>query len=253
MMETRKQIIGIIPARFGSRRFPGKPLANILGKTLIQRTYENARTCSLLQDLLVATDDQRIFDHVVGFGGKAVMTSATCHSGTERLADVVKRSGAYDEDDLIVGIQGDEPILNATVIEHVITLLLDDPAAVMATAAVPIASKEEASDPSIVKCVIDLKGNALYFSRTLIPCGHQGKWQPKNISYFKHLGIYAYRCHFLKLYSELPLTPLQMAEDLEQLKALEHGHTIKVAVTSHDSIGVDTFQDIDKLEHMLSL
>jgi len=245
-----QRIIGIIPARYGSSRFPGKPLANISGKSLIQRTYENAQRCRSLQDLIVATDDERIFKKVLEFGGKVVMTSPTCPTGTERLAEAVKQNSDYDDVELIINIQGDEPLIDPTTLEQVIHALQESPEADMSTAVVKITSKEEAEDHSTVKCIINLKGEALYFSRTLIPNGHQGQWQP-NVTYYKHLGSYAYRRHFLIHYAELAPTPLQIAENLEQLKVLEHGSIIKVAIVEDASIGVDTLADIQKVEGLL--
>ncbi len=242
------KIIGMIPARFGSSRFPGKPLAKISGKSLIQRTYENAKRCPLLQEIYVATDDERIFSHVEDFGGKAVMTSPDCPTGTERLAEAIHLN--FSEVDIVINIQGDEPLLEPEVIQDVGEILLNDPVAVMSTAAVPIRSQEEADSRSVNKCVIDTSGNALYFSRSLIPGGHSEKWDP-NITYYKHLGIYGYRRDFLIHYAELDPTPLQMAEDLEQLKVLEHGFRIKVAVVDSQSIGVDTPDDVRRVEQKL--
>ncbi len=241
-------IIGMIPARFGSSRFPGKPLSLISGKSLIQRTYENSLKCRLLDQVIVATDDARIFNHVKEFGGRAVMTSACCKTGTERIAEAIHKN--FSKVEIVVNIQGDEPIIETQVIESVIKTLEDDPVAVMSTAVVPIRSKDEALDRSVNKCVMDVDGNALYFSRSLIPSGHAGSWDP-NINYYKHLGIYGYRRDFLFHYSELSPTPLQLAEDLEQLKVLEHGFRIKVSVVESRSIGVDTPDDIKKIERMI--
>ncbi|NGX42451.1 MAG: 3-deoxy-manno-octulosonate cytidylyltransferase [Chlamydiae bacterium] len=245
--DPKTRILGMIPARFGSRRFPGKPLAMIAGKSLIQRTYENAKKCNLLSDLIVATDDKRIYDHVLGFDGQAVMTSQDCPTGTERLAEAVKNNNELSDTDIVVNIQGDEPFLGLDVIESVVNILQN---AEMSTAVVPIHDEKEAYDPSVNKCVLDKQGYALYFSRTLIPNGHTGKWDPK-ITYYKHLGIYGYRKGFLLRYAELAPTPLQMSEDLEQLKVLEHGFRIKVAVVENDSVGIDTPEDIKKVEQTL--
>ncbi len=244
----KKHTLGMIPARFGSTRFPGKPLAKISGKSLIQRTYENAKKCNALDELVVATDDRKIFNHVTSFGGKSVMTSSDCPTGTERLAEAVKEN--YPDTDLIVNIQGDEPFLEPDVIVKVIQALDDDLVAVMSTAVVKIDSEEDALNYSVNKCVMDENGNALYFSRTLIPSGHGGSWRP-DITYYKHLGIYGYRRDFLLHYADLQPTPLQLAEDLEQLKVLEHGFRIKVAVVESNSIGVDHPEDIKKVEQLL--
>lgn len=244
------KVIGMIPARFGSTRFPGKPLAMIGDKTLIRRTYENAMKCRMLDAVFVATDDQRIYDHVVAFGGKVVMTSSDCPTGTERLADALKKHKEFSSVDIVINIQGDEPLLEPEVIEAVIKKLESDEEAAMSTAVVKIRSQEEATNYSTPKCIMDLHGNALYFSRTLIPNGHQGKWQP-DITYYKHIGIYGYRRDFLLHYAELEATPLQKVEDLEQLKVLEHGFRIGVAIVESASIGVDRPEDIKKIEQRL--
>ena len=244
----RYKIIGMIPARYESSRFPGKPLSLISGKSLIQRTYENSIRCKLLDDVVVATDDDRILKHVESFGGKAVMTSPNCPTGTERLSEAIHAN--FKDADIIINIQGDEPLLEPEVIQKVGEELTKDPVAVMSTAVVKIISEEEAYSRSVNKCVMDSDGNALYFSRSLIPGGHSGKWN-SNLTYYKHLGIYGYRRDFLFHYAELSPTPLQIAEDLEQLKVLEHGFRIKVAVVESQSIGVDTPEDINKVERML--
>lgn len=244
----KKKVLGVIPARFESTRFPGKPLAKILGKTLIQRTYENAKQCEDLNDLVVATDDQRIFDHVVAFGGNVVMTSVYCQTGTDRIAEVVFSNKKYDEYDTIINIQGDEPCIETEVISKVI-YALDDQAS-MSTAVMKLESEVEALDPSIVKCVFDKNGNALYFSRALIPGNKTLHYKP-NVDYYRHLGIYCFKRDFLLKFATLNETPLQLAEDLEQLKVLEHGYKIKVAIVHSTSIGVDTPEDIKKIETIL--
>lgn len=250
VMNKSRKIIAIVPARYASTRFPGKPLVPILGKTLIQRTYENAQRCPLLDDLVVATDDQRIFDHVLDFGGKVVMTSSECATGTDRLAEVIRHNPQFDQADIIVNIQGDEPCLDPVITTKMIEALLGDAAAVMSTAVVPLRSEEEAIQSSINKCVIDLNGYALYFSRALIPAGRTLCFIPSN-TYYRHVGIYAYRRSFLLKYAELPPTPLQLAEDLEQLKVLEHGYKIKTVIVDSISIGVDVPEDIKKVEQLL--
>jgi len=244
------KIIGIIPARYGSTRFPGKPLAKIQGKTLIQRTYENARKCQSLDELAVATDDQSIYDHVTSFGGKAIMTSPECPTGSDRLVAAIENTPGFQEAAIVVNIQGDEPCLEPQVIDQVINALQNDSEAVMSTAIVKLTSEEEVLNPSVIKCVIDLKGHALYFSRALIPAGKTLKFR-REANYYKHLGIYAYRREFLMHYAELSPTPLQLAEDLEQLKVLEHGYRIKTALVESSSIGVDHPEDIKKIEQLL--
>lgn len=241
--------IGIIPARYGSTRFPGKPLVQILGKTLLQRTYENALRCTCLNQVVVATDDERIYDHVKSFGGNVVMTSSDCETGTDRIAEVV-RNYPHLKSKIVINIQGDEPCVASETIEAVIAILQGDPEASMSTAAARLLTAEDASSTSIVKCTMDQRGNALYFSRTLIPANKNGTYCSKT-NYYRHLGIYGYRSEFLLKYAHLPKTPLQCFEDLEQLKALEHGYRIKVAIVESSAIGVDLPEDIQKIETLL--
>jgi 3-deoxy-manno-octulosonate cytidylyltransferase (CMP-KDO synthetase) len=244
------KVIGIIPSRYGSSRFPGKSLALIGGRSLIQRTFESASRCTALDRLVVATDDQRIFDHAKQFGAEVVMTSTDCPTGTDRLVEVIEKERCFDDTSLIVNIQGDEPLIEEGTIRAVIEALKKDPTAVMSTAVFKAESEEDLKSHS-VRCVMDCRGYALYFSRALIPSNKLGCYQ-KAISYYNHLGIYAYRRDFLLKYAKLPATPLQIAEDLEQLKVLEHGYPLKVAIVekSH-SIGVDTPEDIIKVENYL--
>lgn len=243
-------IAAIIPARFGSTRFPGKPLVEILGKTLIQRTYENTKQCSVLSEIIVATDDQRIFDHVKNFGGHVVMTPENCPTGTDRLAYVVQNTPELLNAEIIINVQGDEPCLDPKTIPLLVEALRSDPSAVMSTAVVKLENKEEALSTSEVKCVLSLDNSILYFSRALIPGGLKQGFQT-NTSYYKHLGIYAYRPDFLLKYQQLPATPLQLAEDLEQLKVLEYGYKIKAAIVDSASAGVNTPEDIKKVEQEL--
>ena len=241
------KVIGIIPARFASTRFPGKLLVEILGKTLIQRTYENALKCRELERLIIATDHPLIYEHVLNFGGEAVMTPENCATGSDRLAYAVAQESSFQKAEIIVNIQGDEPCLDSQAIQSIINVLKQDPQAVMSTAIMEM-TREEARNPHDVKCVIDLDGNALYFSRSMIP-GFT-KFQDNTV-YYKHIGIYAYRPHFLLQYSRLSPTPLQLAEDLEQLKVLEHGYKIKTALVNCVNVGVNTPEDIKKVEREL--
>jgi 3-deoxy-manno-octulosonate cytidylyltransferase (CMP-KDO synthetase) len=244
------EVIGIIPARYASTRFPGKLLAPILGKTLIQRTYENAKRCKVLDQVVIATDDQRIFDHVQQFQGQVVMTSDSCLTGTDRLAEAVQRYPLFSKAKIIINIQGDEPMLDPTVIQKVVEVLQQDPSADVSTAIIKITSEEEARNPSVTKCVINKRGYALYFSRGLIPSNKMLKYDPE-VTYYKHLGIYGYRLDFLLHYAELSPTPLQLAEDLEQLKVLEHGFRIKAAIVECECMDVNTPEDIKKVEQLL--
>lgn len=253
LMFLKPSIIGIIPARYASTRFPGKMLAPILGKSLIQRTYENAKRYKDFKELIVLTDDERIYSHVTSFGGKALMTSASCQTGTDRIVEALLKYPELQEHDYVVNIQGDEPLLDMRVIRETLELLMEDPEAAMATAVVRIKSQEEALSPSCVKCVMDLKGNALYFSRSLIPYNRETSFD--FTSYYRHLGLYCFRGDFLLQYKNLCPTPLQMIEDLEQLKVLEHGFRIKVATVSDTASTphVDLPSDIERVEKMLCL
>lgn len=246
-----QQVIGIIPARFGSSRFPGKMLASIAGKTLIQHTWENAARFTCLDELVVATDDTRIFDHVHAFGGQAVMTCTSCLTGTDRLAEVVQHNPRYAEAALIVNVQGDDPFLSEETVRLAVEHMLVDDHAAMGTAVCLLTCSQEAADPSVVKCVLDRHGNALYFSRSLIPGGHTLTMQ-KGHSYYRHIGLYIYRPAFLLEYGKLAPTPLQKAEDLEQLKVLEHGYRIRAAVVpSLTGIHINTPEDLNRAKLLL--
>lgn len=245
-----KKVIGVIPARYASTRFPGKPLILIQGKSLLQRTYENAKRASL-DELVVATDDQRIFDHVKGFGGHVMMTSPEHLTGTDRAAEVLLANPGWMEAGVIINIQGDEPCIESSSLDAIAQALLSDPSSIMATAVTPLRTEEEAKSSSVVKCILDRKNHAIYFSRTLIPSNKKHAYNPST-TYYRHIGVYAFRPSFLLEYGKLAPTPLQLEEDLEQLKVLEHGYRIKVAILDHLSIGVDTPEDIKQVEQWLS-
>lgn len=249
MKSQKPHIIGIIPARYASGRFPAKMLAPIAGKSLIQRTYENALNFKILDQLAIATDHQEIYDHVKSFGAPVVMTSVECLTGSDRIAEALREYRQFDEAEIILGIQGDEPCVDPHVIESIAGLLVNDPEAAMATAITRL-SEEDAYSASVVKCVVDQHQNALYFSRALIPAGHTQKFN-SSVTYYRHIGIYGYRRNFLLRYGELPPTPLQLAENLEQLKVLEHGFRIKAAIVDDFSIGVDRPEDVQKVEQWL--
>ena len=239
------KIIAIIPARLQSSRFPEKSLSLIAGKSLIQRTYDSALKCTLLEDIYIATDSEKIFSHVHGFGGKALMTSPTCKNGTERIIEAIDKYNL--QGDIIVNIQGDNPCISKETIDKTIQSLQVDPKAQTSTACALIKNSEELFSPHIVKCIFDQDFRALYFSRSPLPFS-------KNLDktfFYHHIGIYAYRAGFLKLLSQLEETPLQKAEDLEQLKILEHGYRIKVAVVKEVPLGVDVPDDILKVEKFL--
>ncbi len=235
--------IGVIPARYKSTRFEGKVLADLMGKPVIQHVYEAAKESTLLGDLIVATDDERIFKAVTEFGGKAVMTSAGHQTGTDRLTEVVNPIDVK----IIVNIQGDEPLIHHTMINELIRTMLDDKSIPVATVIRKIDNREEIMDPNVVKTVIDKDNFALYFSRSPIP--FERDEQAKN--YYKHLGLYAYTKDFLFTYTNLPKSELERVESLEQLRILEHGYKIKTIETQFDTVGIDTPEDLEKATQAL--
>ena len=237
------RVICVIPARYSSSRFEGKPLADICGKPMIQRVYERALRSGTVSDVVVATDDERIFAAVGRFGGQAVMTSADHRSGTDRIAEAVSRLSAADRD-IIVNIQGDQPLFEPSQIDEVVKPLLDDPSVDFSTLIYRILRKEEINDPNAVKVVFDRDHFALYFSRSPIPYCRDAGGSPV---YYKHHGIYAYRKSFLVTFTKLEEGYLERLEALEQLRAMEHGHRIKVVETLQDSIEVDTPQDLERV------
>ncbi len=234
------KIVCIIPSRYASTRLPGKPLRLIHGKTLIRRVYERASLAKVPEIVLVATDHEDIAAEVSSFGGTAVMTSVDCPTGTDRLAEVVSQ---YPDYDIIVNVQGDEPLIDPDVIDRLAQLLVEKEDLVMATVATPLA-EEEYDDPSAVKVAVNQKGEALYFSRSLIPYPRHDFVTPP----LKHVGIYAYRRTFLSVYAKMAQTPLEVAESLEQLRALENGYKIGVIVEKTADIGIDTPEDLAKAE-----
>ncbi|GAB4109953.1 MAG: 3-deoxy-manno-octulosonate cytidylyltransferase [Phycisphaeraceae bacterium] len=227
----------IIPARFGSTRFPGKPLADQTGKPLIQHVVEQVRQAQSVHRIVVATDDTRIADAVHAFQGEAVLTRPDHPNGTCRIAEAVEIL-ALPESDLVLNVQGDEPEIEPHVIDQLVHGLAEDPDAPMATLASPFADDEDPGNPNIVKLITDQHGYALYFSRSLIPY-HRDAEDP-HPAYLKHPGLYAYRKDFLMKYVTLPPTPLEQAEKLEQLRALEHGYRIRIVHTQTRHHGIDT-------------
>jgi 3-deoxy-manno-octulosonate cytidylyltransferase (CMP-KDO synthetase) len=240
------RVICIIPARYSSSRFEGKPLADICGKSMIQRVYERVLRSGTVSDVVVATDDERIFEAVRRFGGKAVMTSTAHKSGTDRIAEAVSSLSAADRD-IIVNIQGDQPLFEPSQVDEVVKPLLDDPSIDFSTLIYRIRREEEISDPNAVKVVFDRDHFALYFSRTPIPYCRDAGGPPV---YYKHHGIYAYRKSFLMTFTKLEEGYLERLEALEQLRAMEHGHRIKVVETLQDSIEVDTPQDLERVRRV---
>lgn len=243
------QVVAVIPARYQSNRFTGKPLALINGKPMIQRVYERARAVPMLARVAVATDDQRIADCVRAFGGEAVMTRGDHVSGTDRLAEAATIM-AIDEHDVVVNIQGDQPLFDPAVVAQVAGPLLEDPALPMATLIYRIVRPEEINDPNHVKTVFDRNGRALYFSRSPIP--HQRDPDGGAPTYYKHLGFYAYRKGFLLTFVGLPEGEWEYFEKLEQLRALEYGYTIRVVLTEHDSVEVDTPNDLQRVAELIN-
>ena len=238
------RIVCVIPARYSSTRLPGKPLALIAGKPMIQHVWERARKAGRPDEVLVATDHEQVYNTVKAFGGQVVMTSPRHPTGTDRLAEVAAR---LDDVDVIINVQGDEPLIAPEIIDQLAGVFYDAPDLMMATLATPLA-EEEYNVPSAVKVVTDLAGNALYFSRSLIPFPRAAS---PGLTFYKHIGIYAYRREFLLRFAVLPPTPLEKAESLEQLRALEHGYRIKVLKTDFQSIGVDTPEDLERVNAII--
>lgn len=243
------QVVAIIPARYHSNRFEGKPLAKIAGKPMIQHVVERAGRVALLSRVVVATDDERIAEAVESFGGQWVMTRREHATGTDRLAEAAQLIGIADQD-VVVNIQGDQPLFPPDIVEQVARPLLDDPSLPMSTLIYKIIRAEEISDPNHVKTVFDCHGNALYFSRSPIPF-QRDPGQGEAPTYYKHLGFYAYRKGFLVTFVGLPEGQWERFEKLEQLRALEFGYAIRVVLTAHDSVEVDTPRDLLRVEELL--
>ena len=239
----KKKILGIIPARYSSTRFPGKPLADINGKPMIQHVYERAIKAKSLSSLLIATDDERIFNAAKNFDANAVMTDSDLPNGTARCEQAVKNFN--QKFDAVINIQGDEPLLDPLMIDEVAELLNDCEAATLCSEL-----KEDFENPNIVKVVMSQDKYALYFSRSLIPYQRN---KNLNIKIYQHIGIYGYDLEFLKKYVTLEPTPLSETESLEQLKILEHGYKIKIKVTDSKikSLGVDTPEDLEKVREII--
>ncbi len=246
------KFIGIIPARYASTRFPGKPLADMLGKPMIQRVYEQVK--DFMDETVVATDDQRIFDTVQAFGGKVVMTSEDHKSGTDRCYEAFLKTG--QKSDVIINIQGDEPFIQPSQIKTIKTCF-DDPATQIATLIKPFRpedSMEALFNPNSPKVVINKQMQALYFSRSVIPYRRgmeTSEWLSNHV-YYKHIGLYAYKADVLKAITSIPQSSLEIAESLEQLRWLENGYIIKTGITHEETIGIDTPEDMEKaLKYLL--
>lgn len=232
------KIIAVIPARYGSSRLAGKVLAKETGKYLVQHTYERACCASRVSDVLIATDDERVMEACRQFGGACVMTAAEHQSGTDRIAEAVAGLTC----DIVVNVQADEPEIAPAYIDRVAGLLAENPDAQMATLLAPFQADEDVANPNIVKCATDIHGRALYFSRSVIPYDRQAAGVGRTDAYRRHLGIYAYRKDFLKVFTALPPSPLEQCEKLEQLRVLENGFTIVTATVEKAWDGVDTPQ-----------
>lgn len=255
--------IVIIPCRYASTRFPGKPLQSLLGKPLIQHVYERAEKAKRIKRIFVATDNHAIFKTVKGFGGEAVMTSESHQSGTDRIGEALLKIEQMDEEihraDVIVNVQGDEPMIKPQMVDDVVELM-EDIRANIGTLARKIDKLDDITDPNVVKVVFDKEGFALYFSRSPIPYyrdffGLQGLTTDNlsMINIFKHIGIYAYRREYLFKFTNLPNSPLEEAEKLEQLRALENSFKIKLKITPYETIGVDTPEDLERVKKCLSI
>jgi 3-deoxy-manno-octulosonate cytidylyltransferase (CMP-KDO synthetase) len=234
------RILGVVPARFGSTRFPGKALARIAGKTMLQHVFERASQARTLDCVVIATDDERIASEARSFGAPVRMTRSDHPSGTDRVAEVVSSEPAA----LVVNIQGDEPLIDPAAIDAAVRVLVDEPGVPMSTLKKRIEDPAELSDPNVVKVVTAHSGDAIYFSRSLIPFPRDGG---EGIAHYKHIGLYVYRRDFLLSYSQLRVGPLERAEKLEQLRALENGYRIRVVETNYESLGVDTPDDLARV------
>ena len=238
------RVICVIPARYASTRLPGKPLKLIAGKPMIQRVYEQAKKAAMPAEVIVATDDKRVYDTVLAFGGNACMTRENHPNGTSRLAEVAEK---YPDADVIVNVQGDDPMISPEIIDRLAESFVEEPDLKMATMKTRM-EETEFGDPSAVKVVADKNGYALYFTRSLIP-------YPRNKSdlfrVYKHVGIYAYTRTFLMQYAAMDPTPLEQVESLEQLRVLENGYKIKVLESDFRGIGVDTQEDLDAVNKLL--
>lgn len=265
-------VLVVIPARYGSTRFPGKPLAVLHGKPMIQHVYEQAAKAARADAVVIATDDARIADAVERFEGVAVMTNPAARSGTERVAEAARGRDAQ----VIINVQGDEPLIHAEMVDQLAEYLERHRAIPMASLMTTLRRDQDADNPNVVKVVVDRDGFALYFSRSPIPfvrsqaTGYRLQATGQKLqapssrheqslaacslqpaAYFKHLGIYGYQRHFLLEFPHLEPTPLEQAEQLEQLRALEHGYRIKLLETAHDTVGVDTPEDLRRVETIL--
>jgi 3-deoxy-manno-octulosonate cytidylyltransferase (CMP-KDO synthetase) len=241
------RVVIVIPARYGSTRLPGKPLVSLAGKPMVQRVFERAKLAKTAGRVIVATDDERIVSKVQEFGGEARMTRVDHRTGTERIAEVA----AHVEGQVFVNVQGDEPLLDPAAVDVAVTRLLEDPAAAIATVAVPIRTPADIMDPNVVKTVLDFDDNALYFSRAPIPWVRDSAHKT-HARHLKHLGLYVFQRDALLEYPTLPQGELERLEQLEQLRWMENGWKIRVAEVEHDAVSVDVAEDVERVEKLLS-
>jgi len=248
---VHRKILGVIPARYASSRFPGKALVPIGSKSMLQHVYERVSLARYLTNVIIATDDQRIFDEARRFGALVRMTRSDHPSGTDRVAEVASAEAA----ELIVNVQGDEPLIDPAAIDAAVLPLVEEPSIPMGTLKKRIEVPGEIDDPNVVKVVTDRFENAIYFSRSTIPYQRDktNRKGDRDVVHYKHIGLYVYRRDFLLRYPELPVGPLEKAERLEQLRALENGHKIRVVETEYESIGVDTPEDLEKVTKLFEM
>lgn len=238
------KVLGIIPARYASSRFPGKPLIDLKGKTMIQRVYEGAKKSTRITEVIVATDDQRIYDEVVRFGGKAMMTNENHPSGTDRCAEVASN---FPEMDVVINIQGDEPLVDFRQLDQLIDAF-ENPKTDIATLGNLTLTHEDVENPNRIKVVVNAKNTALYFSRSAIPNSYHSKGNPlENYPYMRHIGLYAYRSSVLQELTKLEPTSLEKIESLEQLRWLYYGYTIQMVETSIETPNIDVPEDVEKV------
>lgn len=235
------KILGVIPARYASTRFPGKALVTIASKTMLEHVYDRVKRSRYIDPVVIATDDRRIFDAARGFGAEVRMTRTDHISGTDRVAEV---AGLFDAE-IVVNIQGDEPLIDPEAIDSAVLPLIHEPSISMSTLRKRIEDPSEVANPNVVKVVSDRFQNAIYFSRSPLPFdrGHKAV-------HYKHIGLYVYRKNFLLRYADLEVGPLEQAERLEQLRALENGFKIRVVETEYESLGVDTPEDLERVTHL---
>lgn len=238
------KVVGIIPSRYASSRFPGKPLIDLKGKSMIQRVYENASKATLLDEVIVATDDERIYNHVIDFGGKAIMTSEKHVNGTERCGEVAEKIDA----DIIINVQGDEPLVNPNQLDVLLKAFKDDDSVKIATLGVPNVTKYDINNPNRIKIVTDVNSNALYFSRSAIPNDFHFKGNSQEFyPFLKHIGLYAFRKEVLQQLVKLKPSRLEQTESLEQLRWLYYGYSIRVVETTIETPNIDVPEDVEKV------